>query len=663
MTPPVHSARADEHAQGGTLGARPMAQFDLAATWSRIGPALGGWLLPFILVLYLALKGGGYDDVIRGEVGVAIWWIVLLGALVGVLPVARISRAGWIGLGLLGAFCAWTALGITWSGDSERSVAEVARLAMYTGVLALALSVQGRDGLRRTVNALAAAIGVVGALALLSRLHPAWFPHNDLPQFIPDAQSRLNYPLNYWNGLAALMAMGIPLALVTADRARRLSFQALGAAAVPAMALAAYYTLSRGGAIEVAAGLVVLLALHPRRLTLLPTMVVAGAGSAIVIAAATQRGALEDGLRNSAAQSQGNEMIAIVLVVCAGVALLQVAIGLATRDRHRIRVSRRVAIPTLVVSAIAAAAIALAAGLPGYVSDQWQSFKAPGGPGNASPDRFASSSGNGRYQLWQAAVDANKTDPLKGIGPGTFEYYWAQHGSLPGFVINAHSLYFETLGELGIVGFVLIVSFLLWVLATGVIRAFTAPRDRTLYAGATAAAAAFAVAAGVDWVWQIAVIPAALLLLAGAILRSRRRSSEVAPREHPMAARLVLVGAALVALVAITIPLASTEAVRASQDQFNAKNLSTALDDAQTARNIQPYSATASLQEALVLEARGDLNGALAAAKSATSQGSADWRNWLVLSRIQAERGNVSQSIAAYKKAKSLDPQSPLFTQ
>src|SRR3954453_3206272 len=309
MAPPLQSA--DERAEGGTLRARPPVPLDLAPGWWRFRPARGGWVLPFMLVLYLALKGGGYDEVIRGEVGIAIWWVVLLGALVGGLPVARISRAGWIGIGLFGAFWVWMALGITWSGDSERSVAEVARIAMYIGVFALALSVQGREGLRRTVNALAAAIGVIGALALLSRLPPGSFPHNDLPTFIPDARSRLNYPLNYWNGLAAFMAMGIPLALATANRARHLPFQALAAAAVPVMALTAYYTLSRGGAIEVAAGLVVLLALHPRRLTLLPSMLVAGAGSAIVIAAATQRDALENGLGNSAAHSQGNEMLAI----------------------------------------------------------------------------------------------------------------------------------------------------------------------------------------------------------------------------------------------------------------------------------------------------------------------------------------------------------------
>jgi hypothetical protein len=663
MKPSLHSARADERAEGGVLRARESVPVDLAATWSRVGPALSGWLLPFVLVVYLALKGGGYDEVIRGEVGIAIWWIVLLGALVGVLPVARISRAGWVGLGLFAAFWAWMALGITWSGNSERSVAEVARLAMYVGVFALALSVQGRDGLRRTVNALAAAISVVGALALLSRLHPSSFPHNDLPAFIPDARSRLNYPLNYWNGLAAFMAMGIPLVLATANRARHLPFQALAAAAVPVMALTAYYTLSRGGAIEVAAGLVVLLALHPRRLTLLPSMVLAGAGSAIVIAAAAQRDALESGLQNSAGQSQGNEMLAVVLVVCAGVALLQVAIGLAIRNRSRLRVSRRVALPALVVTAVAAIAIALAAGLPGYASDQWQEFKAPGSPGNASPDRFASSSGNGRYQLWETAVDANKTDPLKGIGPGTYEYFWAQHGTLPGFVVNAHSLYLESLGELGIIGLILIVSFLIWVLATGAIRSFSASRDRTMYAGATAAVAAFAVAAGVDWVWQIAVIPVVLLLLAGAILRSRRRSSGAADREHPLVPRVVLGVVALIALVAIAIPLASTEAVRASQDQFRSQNLGGALDDAQTAANIQPYSATASLQQALVLEAQGDFDGALTAAEAATSDGSVDWRNWLVLSRIQAERGNVSASVAAYKHAKSLNPRSPLFEQ
>ena len=88
-------------------------------------PPLAGYALPFLLVLYLALEGGGYDAIVRSEVGIAVWWIVLLGAAVGVLPVARVTAVGWVGLGLLGAFAAWTALGISWSESSERSVAEL----------------------------------------------------------------------------------------------------------------------------------------------------------------------------------------------------------------------------------------------------------------------------------------------------------------------------------------------------------------------------------------------------------------------------------------------------------------------------------------------------------------------------------------------------------
>src|SRR5215218_10208201 len=99
-------------AHGGSLRARLPAGVDLAEVAGRFGPALAGWLLPFALVLYLALKGGGYDEVIRGEVGIAVWWVVLLGALVGVLPAARIRGIGWVGPGVLIAFGVWTAIGV-----------------------------------------------------------------------------------------------------------------------------------------------------------------------------------------------------------------------------------------------------------------------------------------------------------------------------------------------------------------------------------------------------------------------------------------------------------------------------------------------------------------------------------------------------------------------
>src|SRR5579862_89986 len=72
-------------------------------------PAVSAWILAFALVTYLAMRDGGYDTIVRSEAGVAVWWIALLAALAGFLP-ARIGRAGWIAIGLLGGFALWTGI-------------------------------------------------------------------------------------------------------------------------------------------------------------------------------------------------------------------------------------------------------------------------------------------------------------------------------------------------------------------------------------------------------------------------------------------------------------------------------------------------------------------------------------------------------------------------
>ena len=101
--------------------------------------------------------------------------------------------------------------------------------------------------------------------------------------------------------------------------------------------------------------------------------------------------------------------------------------------------------------------------------------------------------------------------------------------------------------------------------------------------------------------------------------------------------------------------------MRASQDQVNNAQLQAALDKAQTAKDIQPYAATPSLQEAMILEISGDLEGAAAAATQATEDEPTNWRTWLLLSRVEARLGKVRQSVDAYREARSLNPRSPLF--
>ena len=71
---------------------------------------------------------------------------------------------------------------------------ELGRVATYLGVLVLAIALQGRAAARHTINGLACAIGLVTLLAVLSRLHPQWFPANDharVPRRRQRAQAQL----------------------------------------------------------------------------------------------------------------------------------------------------------------------------------------------------------------------------------------------------------------------------------------------------------------------------------------------------------------------------------------------------------------------------------------------------------------------------------------
>ena len=569
--------------------------------------AVAVWLLGFGLVVYLALNGGGYAPLVRNQLGIAVWWGVLLGLAIGALPLRRLGYGSWAALGLLAAYVAWVALSAAWSTTDEGTVADLGRVLTYLGVFALALSIRGSKGARRMIGALGAAIVVVSVVALLSRLHPAWFPEaRETVRFLTDARSRLAYPLGYWNGVASLTAIGLPLVLYLATSARRIPTQALAAAALPAMLLTVYFTFSRGGTLAALLGVGLFLALAYDRVPKLATTLIAAVGGAVLIAAAGQRGALNDGLASPLAHSQGNELLAIALGVCAAVGLLQAGLALALRRGRRpawSRPSRRVSLSLLGTATAVALLVAVGLGVPGKATSAFHEFKAAKStPSGAA--RFGNFSSNGRWPYWRAALKENASAPLNGTGSGGFEPWWARHGS-GGFVHDAHSLYLETLGELGIVGLVLIVGFLAWVLAMGG-RAYrrAARSSRTQLAAALAGCAAFCIGAAYDWLWELAVIPIAFLLLASVLVGAgeRRRAAAL-----PIAARLAGVAVAVAAMVAIAIPLSAASSIQKSQAAVRGGDLNTALKEALDARRVEPFAAGPRLQEALVLEAQDRL--------------------------------------------------------
>jgi hypothetical protein len=657
------------------------------STVTRIGstPALAGsrrsweraatWIVGFVPTLYLALSGGGYDIVARSEIGIVLWWIVLLGALVGVLPRTRFSAAAWIAVALLVGFFAWTWIAAGWSQSEERTLAEAARVATYLGVFVLGLSLNSQTGVRPLLTGLACAIALVSALAVLSRLVPSWFPADTSAKFY--ATSRLGYPFDYSDGVGEFAALGLPLLLFVATGARTLAGRAVGAGTLPVVVLCLALTISRGGILAAGVGVIFFFALVPDRLPRLATALAGAAASAAVMTALLHRAGVRDALRVAAA-GQRHSMLVVLLLSCIAVALIQTGITVAVRHRRRPRwltVSRHTSQAIAGLMAAAVTALVVVGFAAGTVHHLWQEFKQPNPPAaGTSYLRLLSVAGSHRYQYWQAAIEAFHTSPWKGMGPGTFEFYWAQHNSLHEFVRNAHSLFIETLAEAGIIGLALIGGLFVFVLVAGSVRALAGETERRpAVATAVAGVAGFCMAAAFDWAWQIGVIPLIALLLAAVAVgetgepvsdAGERPGSEQtrAPRSRRRVFTRTAIGlAALAALWAIFGSLSETVAVRTSQSEASRRQFRAALDDAATAQRLEPGAASPRLQRALLLEQLGDVSGASQAIAQAETREPTDWGIWLVASRIATEADQPGLALDDYRRARSLNPTSPIF--
>jgi len=630
------------------------------------------WALAVLLSVYLALSGGGYDIVVRSEIGLIVWWLVVLGVLVGVLPAARIPRAGWIATALLGGFLVWTWIGLTWTSSHELTLDEVGRLSTYLGVFVLGLCALSAETARPLVNGLGCGIVIVSGLAILSKLTPGLFPVNTARSFY--ATPRLAYPFDYSDGVGEYAALGIPLVLYMATSARTLLGRALATGALEVVLLCLAMTVSRGGILAACVGVVVFIALSPNRFARLPTLGVAGVGIVLLMVALLHRPELRDSLTVAPA-AERHSMLLILCVVVAGCAAAQALALILMRRFPRpswLHVSRRGAqwvTAGIVLLALLVVVVGFAAGT---VSHLWNEFKL-WQPAQQSNQyfRLLSLAGSHRYQYWQIAWSAFESSPFHGIGPGTFHYYWFQHTTHSEYILNAHSLWFETLAETGIVGWLLLVGFFAVILVGGAVRALrAADGQRALIATTTSGVAAFCAAASFDWVWQIGVVPMVMLLLASAGLMTESQPVGQPAVSGPLASRalgrvlrpkLLIALAAILAMVVIAIPLASTVAVRNSQAAVHRGQLRQALADAHTGQAIEPGASSPYLQEALVLEQGNNIKAASAAIAAALARQPTDYLLWLIASRIATESDQPGRAVADFRRARALYPTSTEF--
>jgi O-antigen ligase/polysaccharide polymerase Wzy-like membrane protein len=569
-----------------------------------------GALGVFVLVAGLGLDGGGYAPTSWGWSSVAVLGVLALLLARG----ARRPRGPALALlGGLTGLTGWTALSVSWSEDVDASVLEVERSLLYLGVAAVFLVAATRLAL--LAGTLAAAVVLCG-YGLGDWLLGT--PETPLVED-PSVAERLADPIGYANGTGILAAMGLLLSAGVAARAPRRA-AALAAAAAPLFAVTLYFTFSRGAWLALAAGLAAGVAIGPGRLQLAAIAIVVGAPAAIGVLAADQVGA-----------TSGLAALVVALGAVGALALWAVR-GLEVSPPRRVRTgfaAALIAVPVVVVL------VGLAAvGGPRAAVDSFEAAPVPT-HGDAG-SRVLSLSGSNRADYWRVARDVVEDHPLLGSGAGTFAGAWLERRPVPQPVHDAHSLYLETLAELGPLGLV----FLLVALAAP----FSGERSSWTPV-ALAPYSAFLVHAAQDWDWELAAVTVAALACGAATLVPA--DGPRLPRGWAVAAGAFCIAAAFA--FAGNRQLAEATAAADRDDQ------PAAAAAARSARTLQPWSAE---PWKLLGEAQIASDSTAAGRRSfrrATLKNPNDWEAWLDLGL--ASSGAARK--AAFARAKQLNPLSP----
>jgi hypothetical protein len=610
---------------------------------------------------WIAFDGGSYGPIERGSVAVVAWWALVLGVALGVWPRAPIPYAALLTGGLIAAFAAWVGFSILWSDSNDRWLTEFDRTTLYLAVFGLAVVAARRSELPAWLAGLAVALAGIGVASLTTRLFPDLVPATaELAQLFPSAQKRLSYPVNYWNGLAALCAFALPLLLYFGTSLRNPLLRGLALVPLPALAGTVYLTSSRGGTVSALLAVLAFVALSGRRWGAISAVLWAGAGATAVVSILAARPELVDRpLESDLAVGQGQSAALLILLTCLGTGGAWALASRFAPAPPRVPRAAQAGLWLAVVLAAVAGAVAL------DPKERFERFKEvpPSLAGASVQEHLFSGSGNGRWQLWGVAVDEFQRAPVLGQGPGSYEAAWAQHGNLDLFVRDAHSLYLEMLAEVGVVGFVLLAGALTAGVVAGVVRTLALRGDeRSAAAALVALVAAYLFEAGFDWMWELTVVSVVAFLGLGLLVgpaTSPQPTAIAPPKAWPVRAAL---SAALVVLLTFQLVLLLAELkVRDSREAAEAGDPVGAVSAARAASALEPWASSPYLQLALAQELGGDEDAARDSIEEALERDRSDWRLWLVAARLQTKTGDFAAARASLAEAKRLNPRSDLF--
>ncbi|HEX8207812.1 MAG TPA: O-antigen ligase family protein [Solirubrobacteraceae bacterium] len=494
---------------------------------------------------------------------------LVLRVLLADRPFEGIGRPAAIAIGAFSCFAVWQLLSASWSDSTGRALVEFDRTLLYLVTLVLFASL-GRtpERIAWLIRLLALGMVAVCVAGLLSRTLP------ELVSVSTDySVDRLSYPVTYWNALGLLAALAIVLCLhLTCSASEPRASRILAAAALPVLAGTLILTYSRGGILIAIVGVVAYSLLGRPRTWLTG---VAATGPFVAIAVASAYGAEELTADDYATNGiEAGEGVATTVALCAIAAAVLRAVFVVLVDRRLVRARlaplRRLGVkPWMAWSGgtVVVLVVALAAGLPGKIETQYDRFVSGNeGPVGDTRDRLTDPANAGRIPEWEAAVRGWKDQPLRGQGAGMYQldFYERRDEARSTTVTDGHSLYLETLDELGLVGAVLLL-----VVLGSILVAFArglGGRWRARYGALLAVGLGWVLAAGIDWHWEMPVVTA-WLFAAGGLALARPLGTSGRP---PMGSsnRAIIAVAWLIAAVTPFLVLTSSSRVRDAGADF-----------------------------------------------------------------------------------------------
>jgi len=492
-----------------------------AADGALLVLGLGAGLSPFFFAYY--------DTSVWVPIGLGL---VAASAVAAVARPARPSGPGALALGGLLGLGVWSLISTAWAESVESALVNGNRWLAYGALLVLLLALLRSE--RRSALLLGAAgLGVAAvAISVLARL----LGGNPGALFLG---GRLNSPLGYINGEGCLFVIGFWLCFAAAESRRALvAGPAAGMATL--MACLAMLSQSRGTALAMLFALVAVVAVVPGRTRRVYGLLVVAVGIALAAPKLLRVYEHSAGGSVSTEASHAAGRAALLAAIAAGLAwgLLTLVWELAVSSRAwssraRTTGSWLLAIPIVVALVVAGSS---AQRIEHDARTQWHAFTNLAAPSasatasTASQSRLLSGGGN-RYDYWRIAWRVWRENPILGVGAGNYPRPYYEQRATTEDIDQPHSVELQALSELGVVGALLLASFLGgigWGIARMRPAAARSPLSRALMVGAVGAVVAWLAQTTVDWMHLLPGLTAIAIAAAAVLVRSRSPQSAAA---------------------------------------------------------------------------------------------------------------------------------------